>query len=223
MLRRPLRYLAPCALVLAFSSVASAQDEASSSLGAAPDAPTPRSRGPRMRYGVSLGVMGGGGDSSQATDEYGAHDTVSPAFGGELQGRIGVQLEDHFALFYQASLAVGHEVAVCFHVLGPSRPCPPTDDFLVLHGSSIVAETTILRGMQIGLGGTAVVAYFGSEHPAFDLRVGYLFRIGYTFGGDGPGDRRGLSIGAQASMSFVPEGGPGPLVDIAISLGWEAF
>lgn len=225
-------------LVLAFSSVAPRAMAQPELLRAVPppvppqtaptpetseDAVVPRNHGIRPRYGVSVGFFGGGGNSAPWAPVTG-NDSVSPAFGGELQGRIGVQFEDHVALFYQGSFAGGREVPFCFRVRSGDSCPPPSDDAIYLHASSLIIDFTFGRGMQIGVGGSAVLAHFDTDRPSTEVRAGYLMRVGYTFGGDGPGVRQGFSMGLQANLSFVVQGeSPGPLVDIAISLGWESF
>lgn len=195
---------------------ASATEAIDGSLSRAPD----RNHGFRPRYGVSLGFMTGVGDTAPI-GAHGQSDRVSPAAGGELQGRVGLQLDDVLALYYQASFGIAHELPLC---IGTFPGSCHMDDTVWIHSSSLVVDFTIADRFQVGIGGSAVVAHFDTLQPVTEVRPGVLLRLGLVLGGRGAGDRRGLSIGLQGNVSFATQAGADvPLVDVALSLGWESF
>ncbi len=184
---------------LASGSQAEAQDAEES---AAPEARTDEGR---LRYGGSV-ATGFGFVSAQGE---------SLTWQLDAHGRIGAQLNDYFALYYQPSLLLGVTVVnVC---LG-GNPCG--SKLTVLHTSAAVAELTIADGLQIAAGPSFVAG--GGDSGAV-AGAGITGRVGWTFGGRGTGTRQGFSIAVHPNGGWFLTDGGGAFWDLTIALGWDSF
>jgi hypothetical protein len=127
-----------------------------------------------------------------------------------LDGRLGVQLNNVFALYGQAHFVFGDGTAPA--LLGVSGG---TEVFSL----TAVADFTFRQVfVGFGVGG----AYFGYEPYASPEA---LFRFGFY-----PLERRhrwgrrsGLMIGADLHLEYVPHGGGDAYLEPMFLIGWEAF
>jgi hypothetical protein len=127
-----------------------------------------------------------------------------------LDGRLGVQFNDLFALYGQAHFVFGDGTAPA--LLGVSGG---TEVFSL----SAVADFTFRQVfVGFGVGG----AYFGYDPYASPEA---LFRFGFY-----PLERRhrwgrrsGLMIGADLHVEYVPHAGGDAYVEPMFLIGWEAF
>lgn len=190
------------AFLLATSSplVSGARAEAQDTeVSAAPQARTDEGR---LRYGGAV-ATGFGFVSDTLTWNFDAH------------GRIGAQLNDYFALYYQPSLLFGVTVVnVCFG----TNPCG--SQLFVLHTSAAVAELTVADGLQMAAGPSFVA---GGGDAGAVAGLGITGRIGWTFGGMGTGARQGFSIAVHPNGGWFLTDGGGGFWDITIALGWDSF
>ncbi|HEY8427323.1 MAG TPA: hypothetical protein VIL20_03080 [Sandaracinaceae bacterium] len=183
-------------LVLGLAGGASAQDFEPS------PSPARRSDEARVRFGASLGTGFGNADVRN-----------NPMLPADVHGRIGVQLNDWFAVYYQAMVRVAFELRLCI------LACDGQSGVDVVHASTVMAEATLGDGFQVAAGPTVVV---GSGGMGTAAGLGLTGRVGWTFGGTGEGPRQGFSIALQ------PNGGwyvtqPGGYFDMTLVLGWDSF
>lgn len=158
-----------------------------------------RTTGPRVRAGFDTAPFIGGNGSG-------------PLMGVSTHARVGVQVNDWFAAYYQAGGIFGGEVNLCVLY------CPSGSKELFLHTSSILAEATLGDLFQIAAGPSIGL---GVDRGASVVAPGFALRTAFTFGGDGIGTRRGFSIGAQLDMLYV--GGQSWDTVGSLTFGWDTF
>lgn len=166
----------------------------------------PRRDEGRLRYGGSVATGFG----------FVTHQTEELTWHVDAHARIGAQLNDYFALYYQASLLVG--VTVINGCFGSSSPC--SSDVVLLHTSAAVAELTIANGLQISAGPSVVV---GGGDAGAVAGAGITGRLAWTFGGMGTGTRQGFSIAAIPNGGWFLTDGGGGFWDLTFALGWDSF
>lgn len=195
------------ALTFALSSLTaasvSAQDDEVAPAHEPPQRPGDESRGMRLRFGFDLAPTVG---------------TTGYIFGltGTGRARVGLQLNDDFAVFYQGAGIVGGGVKIGLFGSGDSSA-------LFLHTSSAVVEATVADLLQVSVGPSFAAGVQGvpGQGEITVVGGGFTGRVAVTFGGRGEGDRQGFSLGAQVDVAFLS---PAETVVMAgISLGWETF
>ncbi len=222
------------ALLLAFPVPAIAQDasEWASPRPVELEAPAETSgseRGPRVRFGVSFGwsPVAKVQDPGSSRDDEGVL-----GFGGHL--RLGLQLTDRFAAYYQASGFIANTLKVCVSTpslsWGPDasgrKPLDPsgcTNYWVPVHASSLVFETTLGHRLQLGLGPSLLYGLFGDQAiGSSPIGGGALGRINAVFAHSQRGSmRQSFSIGLQAQAGFFP--GNGRFLSLEVVVGYELF
>jgi len=156
--------------------------------------------GVRVRGGVAGGggfLWGSGNGSS----------FIQPAI--NISGRVGVQINHLFSLYYQAALVI----AILTDGSG----------VFVTEMNSILANFTIAHHVDIGIGPSvgylSVTASDGSS--ASGVAFGGHARAAYNFGTLGTGPRRrGVSLGLDVHPFF---GDGAVLVSVALGVGYEWY
>lgn len=147
---------------------------------AAPTTPEHHEDGARIRFGID----GGLGFGILAVGD------VTAAFGAlAAAGRIGVQFDGLFGLYYQAGAwLIGRDAGPAFTTIG-------------IWTNTANIDFTFGNFFQLGVGGG--VALFGAKFDAFPT---FDTRIAIQLGSTGPGARGGLVIGLRTNITIDVSG-----------------
>ena len=158
----------------------------------------------RLRFGVDGGLQAGVDDDVLA-------------LGVATHVRIGAQLGDYFALYYQAAGIVGGGVRLSIGGTGRSSG-------IFMHSSSAMAEVTLGDLFQLAAGPSLFAGARGLAGAAQEVGVyggGLSARAALSFGGGPEGQRSGFSLGVQTDAGWFDQGPP--LFMVGVTAGWELF
>lgn len=126
-----------------------------------------------------------------------------------VDGRLGAQINNLFGIYAQGHLVFGG---------GTCGPVACASGLPGLFSLSAVGDFTFDR-VFVGVGGGLV--YIGDNEHAGPEVIG---RFGvYPLMRRGRFGRRGLMIGADVHLDYIPNGGGAAYVEPMFVLGWEAF
>ncbi len=126
-----------------------------------------------------------------------------------LDGRLGVQLNNLFAIYGQAHFVFG----------GGTVPAPVDTGLTEVFSLSAVADFTFNRVFVGFGGGVSYVGYYADAGPEAILRIGfYPIERWHRWG-----RRSGLMIGGDLHIDYVPHGGGAAYVEPMFLIGYEAF
>ncbi|HEY3448578.1 MAG TPA: hypothetical protein VGK67_19635 [Myxococcales bacterium] len=190
-----------------------------------PEVPEQATPVPRVRFGVNLGLspLGWVQSPGKSRDLEGIVEAA-------LHLRLGAQLTENLAVYYQGSAILGLTTKVCasyttFSFGGGSSRSGCTygqpNYSTQIHASSAVFEVTLRHRLQIALGPSLFVGLFGGQPIASGpVGGGGVLRIGAAFPGN-HSRRQGFSVGLQGHLAAFP--GNGLFADVALVLGYELF
>ena len=129
-----------------------------------------------------------------------------------LHGRIGVQVGDHFAAYYEPAL-----------LFGPYNAIGSPQGNIVGHVSSLLAEVSVADILQLAIGPAVAGAHVGGGGFSDGMvGLGLTGRVALCLGTSRPGPRHAFSIGLVTHLAWVI-GGPGWLGLLALSVGWDMY